>query len=105
MVRYWSTFRVGWISNLHVLFRSWDKDMIGFSGTTRGFDPLFLGLILSFLIKILIDSIVKCMTELAFNHPYRLEDLFSQISPFFFNRECLSLKMGDKETFKEMSPP
>jgi hypothetical protein len=67
MVRCWSGFIRGWGINLHGLFRSWDKGRIGFGGVAKGLDPSVLGLSLSFLIRLFIDTIVKSMTRMASN--------------------------------------
>ena len=51
--------------------------MRGFDGTTKGLDPLLLGLVLSCLITLSKDTLVESLTELASNKPYLLEYLRS----------------------------
>ena len=79
--------------------------MIGFGVIAKGLDLLVLGLGLSCLIRLSVDTIVETLIELASNQPYPLEDLCSQISPFFLEKQCCSPKRRYIETCKEMSLP
>lgn len=79
--------------------------MRGFDGTTKGLDPLPLGLDLSCLIGISKDTIVESLIELASNKPHLLEDMLSQNSLLPLNKHCHSPKRIDWATFKESSLP
>ena len=79
--------------------------MRGFDVTTKGLDPLPLGLDLSCFIGISKDIMVESLTKLASNKPHLLEDMCSQNSLLPLNKHCLSPKREDWATFKEMSLP
>ena len=79
--------------------------MRGFYGTTKGLNPLLLGLGLSCLIGISKYTMVESLTELASNKPHLLEDMHSQNSLLPLNKQCRSPKREDREAIKEMSLP
>lgn len=79
--------------------------MRGFDGTTKGLDPLPLGLRLSCLIWISKDTMVDSLTELTSNKPHLLEDIHSQKILHSLNNPCHSPKRVDRGIFKEIVFP